>query len=109
MIFRTFEQFVRLLFKRMRQLIINEESVNTWHIFFDCHKERDLQGTKLISSDTHKSLVSITRTSFNNEISSSIFNKNSSTISNKKIKNNKIPYKILHRIMDVTLNKCDFL
>ena len=45
-------------------MIQNEESDDTWSIFFDYLKERGLQGTELIISDAHKGLVSAIRKSF---------------------------------------------
>ena len=47
-------------------MIQNEESDDTWSIFFDYLKERGLQGTELIISDAHKGLVSAIRKSFTN-------------------------------------------
>jgi len=47
-------------------MIQNEESDDTWSIFFDYLKERGLQGTELIISDAHKGLVSAIRRSFTN-------------------------------------------
>ena len=47
-------------------LIQNEESDDTWSIFFEHLKERGLQGTELIISDAHKGLVSAIRKSFTN-------------------------------------------
>ncbi|MGH2173933.1 transposase, partial [Enterococcus faecalis] len=45
-------------------MIQNEESDDTWSIFFEYLTERGLQGTELIISDAHKGLVSAIRTSF---------------------------------------------
>lgn len=47
-------------------MIQNEESDDTWSIFFEYLKERGLQGTELIISDAHKGLVSAIRKSFTN-------------------------------------------
>ncbi|HFI0813427.1 TPA: IS256-like element IS1542 family transposase, partial [Streptococcus suis] len=47
-------------------MIQNEESDDTWPIFFEYLKERGLQGTELIISDAHKGLVSAIRKSFTN-------------------------------------------
>lgn len=47
-------------------LIQNEESVDTWSLFFDYLIERSLQGTELVISDAHKGLVSAIRQSFTN-------------------------------------------
>jgi len=52
--------------KSLASLIQNEESDDTWSIFFDYLKERGLQGTELIISDAHKGLVSAIRRSFTN-------------------------------------------
>ena len=41
-------------------MIQNEESDDTWSIFFEYLKERGLKGTELIISDAHKGLVSAT-------------------------------------------------
>ncbi|WP_419775286.1 IS256 family transposase [Ignavigranum ruoffiae] len=47
-------------------MIQNEESEDTWSIFFEYLKERGLQGTELIISDAHKGLVTAIRKSFTN-------------------------------------------
>ncbi len=47
-------------------MIQNEESDDTWSIFFEYLKERGLKGTELIISDAHKGLVSAIRKSFTN-------------------------------------------
>jgi len=47
-------------------LIQNEESDDTWSIFFKYLKERGLKGTELVISDAHKGLVSAIRKSFTN-------------------------------------------
>jgi len=47
-------------------MIQDEESDDTWSIFFDYLKERGLQGTELIISDAHKGLISAIRKSFTN-------------------------------------------
>jgi len=52
--------------KSLAYMIQNEESDDTWSIFFDYLKERGLQGTELIISDAHKGLVSAIRRSFTN-------------------------------------------
>ena len=47
-------------------MIQNEESDDTWSIFFEYLKERGLRGTELVISDAHKGLVSAIRKSFTN-------------------------------------------
>ena len=47
-------------------MIQNEESEDTWSLFFEYLKERGLQGTELVISDAHKGLVSAIRQSFTN-------------------------------------------
>ncbi len=50
--------------KSLAFMIQNEESDDTWSIFFEYLKERGLRGQKLIISDAHKGLVSAIRKSF---------------------------------------------
>lgn len=47
-------------------MIQNEESDDTWATFFDCLKERGLQGIEFIISVAHKGIVSVIRKSFTN-------------------------------------------
>jgi len=54
--------------KSLAFMIQNEESDDTWSIFFDYLKERGLQGTELIISDAHKGLVSAIRRSLPTQV-----------------------------------------
>lgn len=47
-------------------MIQNEESDDTWSVFFEDLKDRGLKGPSLVISDDHKGLVSAIRKSFTN-------------------------------------------